>query len=70
MAQKRQSDRLWKVTIKNEKGIANTAVFTDLLILATDTEVASRKAQRWLKRNAFTGMAIKSVENQGTIDVF
>lgn len=64
-----QSVKLWEVKFS---GIGTRTVGSSdqLWIIADNTEVASRKAKRFLKKDGGINISIKSVIQHGTIDVF
>jgi hypothetical protein len=69
------SNRLWEVQAKTPGG--STLPDGHLWILASDAEVATRKANRWLRNNGYAGerrtsvhpYVVKAVIAHGTIDV-
>lgn len=64
-----QAVNLYSVTW-NGNGARTTNSYSKLWIIASDVEIASRKAKQFLKKDGAVGVIIISVEGRGTIDVF
>lgn len=68
VAKQPQSDKLWLVSVRNERQVYPST--TNLWILGSNAEVASRKARAFVKKNYEPGYQIIKIESNGTIDVF
>lgn len=51
-------------------GARTVSTYSRLWVIASDPEVAVRKAKRFLKADGAVAVVIKTVESKGTIDVF
>lgn len=65
-----KTNKLWKVTARDDKGRGYSLPEGSLFILAKSLKQASDKAVRWLEKNDYLSYRITSVEFEGTIDVF
>lgn len=65
-----KTNKLWKVTAKNDRGFGSSLPEGDLLIIAKSVEQATMKAVRWLKKNQYFTYKVTRAEFEGTIDVF
>jgi len=64
-----QSVRLWSVKYE-ARGTRTVNQYQCLWILGDDSEVVSRKAKRFLKKDGGINIRITTVEQHGTVDVF
>jgi len=64
---RKPNHNLWCVEVVDNK---NDRTIESLLVCATSSEVAARKADRWSKRHGYTRTHVGDIKHEGTIDVF